>query len=137
MSRRDYVVSGTRSILTDSDKALIAAFLIEYGVDDSESRDVLHHGDCRTGVDAYVAELAEGWPLQIKPHRAEWGIHGKKAGPIRNRAMIAAARPNMCFAFPRRGLENRGTRDFVSACFEAQVDVQVFWLFADVKVVKA
>lgn len=127
VSRRDYIVSGTRSALSEWDQAVIRAVLVEYGVDDSEPRDVLHHGGCPTGVDAFVDQLADQWPLTVKPHPADWEL-GRRAGPIRNRAMIALAQPDMCFAFPRRGLPNRGTMDFIKACLEAQVDVQVVWL---------
>lgn len=128
MSRRDYIVSGTRTDLSVYDEAIIQAMLIEYGVDDSESIDRLHHGACPTGVDAWVDTLAKGWPLQVKRHPAHWTTEGKAAGPIRNRRMIEEAEPNMCFAFPRRGEENKGTRDFIQACLAAQVDVQIIWL---------
>lgn len=69
-------------------------------------------GDCPTGADRYALEWAEclnpdhGCLPQI--FCADWAKHGKAAGPIRNREMLAA-KPDMLLAFPG----GRGTADCV------------------------
>ena len=67
-------------------------------------------------------------PCRSTSNPANWQTHGKRAGPIRNREMVATAQPNMCFVFPRTGEPNKGTLDFVRACIAAQVDFEVIWL---------
>lgn len=47
-------------------------------------------GGCR-GVDALGEVVAKlmGWPIKVM--KADWALHGKAAGPIRNREMAAYA----------------------------------------------
>lgn len=67
----------------------------------------LAQGECRTGAD----RLARLWALEhgacLVGYHALWQFHGTVAGPIRNRAMINAERPDIVVAFPG----NRGTAD--------------------------
>jgi hypothetical protein len=60
---------------------------------------VIVHGGAR-GVDTLAGLwcLASGIPQQI--WRADWKSHGHAAGPIRTRAMLHAARPELMLAFP-------------------------------------
>jgi hypothetical protein len=68
---------------------------------------VLVHGACPRGADAMANAWAEwhrsrGAHIEIERHPADWEQHGKRAGFIRNQAMVdlgAAA----CFAFIRNG----------------------------------
>ena len=50
---------------------------------------------------------------------ADWKRHGRVAGPIRNAAMLAKSRPDLCVAFPG----GRGTTDRVGRCRAACVPV--------------
>jgi hypothetical protein len=70
----------------------------------------LHHGACR-GIDEGVARRAEKERphLKIVPHPADWDSFGPSAGPIRNRAMMAASRA--LIAFPG----NDGTQNCIRA----------------------
>ncbi len=43
-------------------------------------------GDCPTGLDRMVREMIPCTHIDV--HRASWTLHGKAAGPIRNRAML-------------------------------------------------
>lgn len=43
-------------------------------------------GDCPTGLDRMVREIIPA--TQVDVHRASWTLHGKAAGPVRNRAML-------------------------------------------------
>lgn len=67
----------------------------------------LVHGDCR-GADRIAGRIAVdlGWDVRRFP--ANWAAHGRAAGPIRNRAMLAV-RPHVVVAFG----EGRGTDDLV------------------------
>jgi len=120
-----YAVSGTRSRLSDLDKVLINHTLGFHGVDETN---FIHVGDCKSGVDEFIRKHPQ---LTIGGvYEADWDTHGKAAGPIRNRTMLASE-PSVAFAFPRLGLPNKGTKDFVRACLEREVDVLVTWLLED------
>lgn len=43
-------------------------------------------GDCPTGLDRMVREMIPSTHIDV--HRASWTLHGKAAGPMRNRAML-------------------------------------------------
>lgn len=43
-------------------------------------------GDCPTGLDRMVREMIPSTHIDV--HCASWELHGKAAGPIRNRAML-------------------------------------------------
>lgn len=75
------------------------------------------HGGAR-GLDSIADQVALdlGWWVTIYP--AEWKLHGKSAGPIRNRRM-ADTKPDMCIAFPG----GRGTADMVKVCEERGIPV--------------
>jgi hypothetical protein len=69
----------------------------------------LIQGACPTGADAIAHEIAldMGWTAISEP--ADWNMHGKAAGPIRNQKMIDDYRPNIALFF---NLNNsRGTND--------------------------
>ena len=68
--------------------------------------------------------LAEHW---AKKHEvthvvmpAKWKLHGKAAGPIRNRNMIKLM-PDLVVAFPG----GSGTRDMISVAKERNIPVQI------------
>lgn len=68
--------------------------------------------------------LASRWSAanDLKDHircTADWTLHGKKAGPIRNQLMIDEGRPNLVVAFPG----GSGTADMVRRARKAGVKV--------------
>jgi len=75
-------------------------------------------GDCPTGLDALVRRAGDTYDEQIavgvRVFRAQWHLLGKRAGPIRNQAMVdkalllAGPQPFECHAYPMG--ESRGTR---------------------------
>lgn len=120
---RVLAVSGSRQPLTLDEEAYIAQRIEGW----LQPGDTLHHG-AATGVDSYIHELAlaagcdvKAWP--VTP--ADWRKHGKRAGPMRNRAMLAAG-PDLCIAFPRPG--SKGTLDFIIAAVGFCRNLIVFWL---------
>jgi len=71
---------------------------------------ILGVGDCPTGADLHAREW---W----KAHRdgpaavyyADWNLHGRRAGPLRNHEMIDSEKPDLVLAFPTQS--SKGTWD--------------------------
>ncbi len=53
--------------------------------------------------------MAKAHGVKHAPFAADWGRHGKAAGPMRNQRMIDEGRPDFVIAFPG----GRGTADMV------------------------
>lgn len=114
----------------------IAGILLEYVWACEEAYPQVVHGGCNvvdlgchnvayrpstpTGVDAIADYLARRlpWPTP-EIHWANWGLHGKRAGPIRNHAM-AMAGADLCIAFPG----GRGTANMIRCATAAQIAVR-------------
>lgn len=56
------------------------------------------HGACPHGVDAMVDWIAWHWGLTVERHPADWSTHGRKAGFVRNTAMVESG-VDICLAF--------------------------------------
>lgn len=78
----------------------------------------LIHGNAR-GADNLAAWWADCNKVVQMAFPADWGVHGKAAGPIRNAKMLELGRPDLCVAFPG----GAGTRDMARKCIEAGVEV--------------
>ena len=84
---------------------------------------VVIHGGAK-GADSLADSWAyrNGVPAQPYPvSDAEWKRHGKRAGPMRNRWMLADGKPDIVIAFPG-GL---GTANMISQARAAEVKVQL------------
>lgn len=71
-------------------------------------------------------ELARAWchetSTPTEEYGAEWEEYGKRAGPLRNRAMLTAGNPDLVLAFLDKPLEeSRGTAHMVRIAREAGV----------------
>lgn len=77
---RVVVITGSRDW---TDRAAIEAALI--------GAELLIVGDCPTGADAIALEVAKAWDIIAAVHIAEWKRLGKRAGPVRNGAIVARA----------------------------------------------
>lgn len=51
------------------------------------------------GVDTAAANWATTRYCKLHPYPADWATHGNKAGPIRNRQMLAEGKPDVVIAF--------------------------------------
>ncbi|WP_079045252.1 MULTISPECIES: DUF2493 domain-containing protein [unclassified Streptomyces] len=84
------------------------------------------HGGCPTGADHYAEEWVRNWyyPLKVgqRVFSADWTLHGRAAGPIRNREM-AQAGADLCLAFPLG--KSYGTWNCVNECKKAGIPVKV------------
>jgi predicted Rossmann-fold nucleotide-binding protein len=75
-----------------------------------------------TGADTLArnwATLHRGEDVALKTFEAEWRLHGRKAGPIRNRRMLIEGQPDLVLAFPG----GSGTSDMVGKAMAAGVRI--------------
>jgi len=70
------------------------------------------------GADSLAAEWAFRWGIHTCTVPALWHLYGKRAGPIRNKAMLKLA-PDLVFAFPG----GSGTANMVKLAKENGVKV--------------
>jgi hypothetical protein len=84
-------------------------------------------GECpHGGADIAAREFAEAWGINVDAYPADWGTHGRAAGPIRNQQMLAEGRPEIVLAFVDKPLhESRGTNDMVTRATEARIPTYV------------
>lgn len=88
----------------------------------SESRNthywpVLVHG-AAAGADSLADEWANGRDVFVEAYPANWDLHGRAAGPIRNQEMIDLG-ADLLIAFPG----GRGTADIVKRAVRAGIPV--------------
>lgn len=98
-----------------SDKETIRKELIKY---DCEGMSLIH-GNCR-GVDILAGEVAEELGWWVISVSAEWGKHGKAAGPIRNKEMLDLG-PELVLAFHHNISESKGTKNCVQQAKKAGI----------------
>jgi hypothetical protein len=82
------------------------------------------HGGCPNGADRFASEWCAMRGVGLVVYHAEWNRHGKLAGRIRNREMVADG-ADLVVAFPQDGAGNRGTRHCVEVAREAGLPVIV------------
>jgi len=75
----------------------------------------LVHGAAH-GADSAAAKIAGGLGFEPEPHPASWDLHGRAAGPIRNKEMLDAG-ADMVMAFPG----GRGTAGMMAIAIKAGV----------------
>lgn len=81
-------------------------------------------GDAK-GVDSIALEVARDLGFtDIRVHYADWAKFGKRAGPIRNRAMLDE-NPTVVVAFHDDLANSRGTKDMVQAAKRRGIRVEV------------
>lgn len=78
----------------------------------------LVHGGGR-GADTIAGAWAAVNTIQVEIYQADWRTHGRAAGPIRNRRMLAEGRPDAVLAFPG----TTGTADMKRAARLAGIPV--------------
>ncbi len=71
------------------------------------------------GADLMAKQWAKHHAIEARSVAADWGLHGRAAGPIRNQTMLDKYAPDLVVAFPG----GRGTADMVSRSRKAGVDV--------------
>lgn len=86
---------------------------------------ILVHGECPSGADAIASEVWQGWGFPEEAHPADWSI-GRKAGPLRNQAMVDAG-ADLCIAFFKRTAKNVGTRHCSGRAKAAGIVTKEVW----------
>lgn len=96
--------------------ALICGFLDRYHAEHPIT--LLGHGAAR-GVDSIAEHWAKTREVPYLGCPARWTAWGRKAGPIRNSALVKLVQPQVCLAFPC----GDGTADMVRKCraFRAEI----------------
>lgn len=62
---------------------------------------------CASGADECVREYCKLREVAYRVFRAQWDVHGRGAGPMRNREMLVEFEPDLVLAFPGgRGTTN-------------------------------
>jgi hypothetical protein len=77
---------------------------------------IMHGGS--SGADALAGEWATDCGVQEVVCKANWEVHGRKAGPMRNKAMLDLL-PELVVAFPG----GRGTENMVSQAEDRCIQV--------------
>lgn len=80
---------------------------------------VIIEGGAR-GADKLARLWAQHYGADVETCPADWGAHGKAAGPIRNQRMLDEGKPDLVIAFPG----GRGTADMVRRAKAAGVEVR-------------
>ena len=72
------------------------------------------------GADYWAKVWAERKDIEVFTIKANWKLHGRAAGPIRNTRLIQMGQPDLCVAF----LGGAGTADMVAKAIAAGVPVK-------------
>lgn len=80
--------------------------------------DVIIEGGAR-GADRIAGYWARKNKVDLLIYPAQWNLHGKGAGPIRNQQMLDEGKPNVVIAFAG----GKGTADMVKRAKAAGVEV--------------
>jgi SLOG family YspA-like protein len=84
---------------------------------------IVIHGAAR-GADTLGGVAAKELGFEIQTFPAEWGKHGRAAGPIRNRQMLDQ-KPDVVIAFHSNLAESRGTKDTVTEAKRRGIPVEI------------
>jgi len=81
------------------------------------------HGAAR-GADRMAGEAATAMGLSVMPFPADWATYGKRAGSIRNTAMLALE-PDLVLAFHNDIEASKGTADTVKKAHRLGIPVEI------------
>lgn len=108
------LVTGGRNY---ADAQTVARTLSAYTAHPDQFHRLVHGG--ASGADLLSAAVAYTLGWSVEAHHADWGRHGRAAGPIRNQEM-ADAGADLCIAFAG----GRGTADMVRRAQAAGIPVR-------------
>ena len=84
----------------------------------------LIHGGCK-GADLIAALIGAELGFEVVPFPADWGTHGKAAGPIRNQRMLDEGKPDLIIAFHNDISSSRGTADMLRRAERCGVQIKI------------
>ena len=73
---------------------------------------VVIQGMC-IGADKIARRYAILHDFEVLDFPADWNKYGRAAGPIRNKRMLTAGKPDLVVAFYNNILESKGTKDVI------------------------
>ena len=124
MTNYRVLVTGSREFdnLEMIDEALYNVWFDNIGHDSDDKLVIIEGG--AVGADRLAAKSATGNPdvCILEEYPAQWNLHGKAAGPIRNQQMLDTG-VDLVLAFYKKGAGNRGTQDMVNRAEAAGVTV--------------
>lgn len=109
-----------RSLFLDQMFDLMSCYATPGHSDGKLSQFVIVHGACPTGLDAMADEWAVTNHVRVERHPADWEKHGNWAGPKRSQEMVDAG-ADVCLAFAKRGMANKGTMHCLRMAIEADI----------------
>lgn len=83
------------------------------------------------GADALAKKYAKESFMEFKEFPANWDLHGKAAGPIRNSEMLEYLKTKEyveAFLFFKKGSGNRGTTNMMNQLHKANIKYTVIWV---------
>jgi len=95
-----------------SNRQLLYSVLDEINSPD-QPIDAVIEGEAR-GADTMARQWAEWTGIPVERYPAEWGVHGRAAGPIRNKRMLVEGKPDLIVAFHDDLERSKGTAHMVS-----------------------
>lgn len=113
---RRVLITGSR---TWTDRALIRAALAQAW----EPGTILVSGGCPKGADALCEACWSAWGGQVERHPADWDTYGRRAGFLRNAAMVQAG-ADLCLAFIRN--ESAGASHTADLAQRAGIPTKIF-----------
>ena len=92
---------------------------------DGRSGDILVVEGGANGADTLCREEAMKLGIQVCTFHANWKLHHKAAGPIRNANQLRWGKPTLCYAFHNFLPNSKGTKDMVQKCEAVGVPVRI------------
>jgi hypothetical protein len=87
--------------------------------------DVVIEGEAR-GADSMARDAAEYFGIPVEAYPANWEVHGKAAGPIRNTQMLKEGKPDLVVAFHNDLQNSKGTLNMVTQARKQNIKVYVY-----------
>lgn len=95
------------------------------GILKSPGIDELAHGAAK-GADNFAGVWAKEHKVPVKEYPANWDLHGKAAGPIRNQEMFYDFNPDVVVAFHRDFVRSKGTKHMVEHALDRMCMVMIY-----------
>jgi len=86
---------------------------------------VVIEGEAR-GADSMARDAAKYFGIPVVAFPADWKMHGKAAGCIRNTQMLTEGKPDLVIAFHNDIMNSRGTLNMVKQAQKKNIKVFVY-----------
>jgi len=78
------------------------------------------------GADTLARQAAKALDIKVEAYPADWRLHGRSAGMVRNQQMLDEGKPDYVLAFHDHIELSRGTKDMVNRAEEAGLPVAIW-----------